>query len=256
MFYVRVSESLRHKGRAIQAWDYERLTLQAFPQIFKAKCLNHTFGLDSDQYKNDLPYAPGYVVLAVIPDLNKLKPGDTYEPRVPVSLLEKIQTYLSSRASAFVRFRPMNPRYEKISICISVSLLKGMDAGFYRDKLKQDLKEFLAPWVVGQYDKLTFGQCVYRSDITRFVETRHYVDFITDLRMAKHADAPDPTIALVCPDTARSILIAGEVEVFIEPAVCEPWGEFSSCGQEVISSCENVPEKIIDYCKSGREDQR
>ena len=41
-FYVRVSERLRHKHRAITAWDYERLTLQYFPRIFKVKCLNHT----------------------------------------------------------------------------------------------------------------------------------------------------------------------------------------------------------------------
>jgi hypothetical protein len=34
-FYQRVSERLRHKDRAIDLWDYERLVLQAFPQIYK-----------------------------------------------------------------------------------------------------------------------------------------------------------------------------------------------------------------------------
>ena len=32
-FYTRVSERLRHKDRAIAMWDYERLVLEAFPQI-------------------------------------------------------------------------------------------------------------------------------------------------------------------------------------------------------------------------------
>ena len=41
-FYTRVSERLRHKDRAINLWDYERLILEAFPQIYKAKCLKHT----------------------------------------------------------------------------------------------------------------------------------------------------------------------------------------------------------------------
>lgn len=250
MFYVRVSESLRHKGRAVQAWDYERLTLEAFPQIFKAKCLNHSVGLDAHEYTNDFPYAPGYVVLAVIPDLNKLKPGDNFEPRVPMSILEKIQRYIAARTSPFVRFRPMNPRYEKLSICISVGLLPGMDQGFYREKLRQDIKEFLAPWAVGQYSKLTFGQCVYRSDLTRFVETRHYVDYISDLRMSKHSDIPDAMVAFICPDTARSILVAGIVEVSIVAKECEHWGEFRGCGPELISRCDNPAEKIIDYCKS------
>ena len=41
-FYTRVSERLRHKGRAITQFDYERLVLDAFPTIYKVKCVNHT----------------------------------------------------------------------------------------------------------------------------------------------------------------------------------------------------------------------
>jgi len=41
-FYTRVSERLRHKGRAITAWDYEHLILDRFPSIYKVKCITHT----------------------------------------------------------------------------------------------------------------------------------------------------------------------------------------------------------------------
>ena len=34
-FYTRISERLRHKDRAIDLWDYERLILEAFPQIYQ-----------------------------------------------------------------------------------------------------------------------------------------------------------------------------------------------------------------------------
>jgi hypothetical protein len=40
-FYTRVSERLRHKGRAINAWDYEHLVLDRFPSIYKVKCITH-----------------------------------------------------------------------------------------------------------------------------------------------------------------------------------------------------------------------
>lgn len=40
-YYMRVSERLRHKGRAINAWDYEHLVLDRFPSIYKVKALNH-----------------------------------------------------------------------------------------------------------------------------------------------------------------------------------------------------------------------
>jgi len=41
-FYTRVSERLRHKARAITAWDYEHLVLDRFPSIYKVKCITHT----------------------------------------------------------------------------------------------------------------------------------------------------------------------------------------------------------------------
>ena len=41
-FYMRVSERLRHKARAINAWDYEHLVLDRFPSVYKVKCITHS----------------------------------------------------------------------------------------------------------------------------------------------------------------------------------------------------------------------
>ena len=249
-YYVRVSEQLRHKGRAIQKFDYERLVLQEFPQLFKAKCINHSFALDAHLYKNDFPYSPGYVILAVIPDLNKLQAGNSFEPKVPVSILEKIETFIRKRTSPFVRFRAMNPRYEKINFCFRVNLLPGKDENYYKEQLKEDLKELLAPWAVGKYDKLTFGQCVYRSDIISFLENTDYVDFVTDFGMSKQTNSPNSSLAKVCPDTPRSILIAGDIEVCINKPDCDEW---QLCYQDdnkkiKIDCCitEKIP--VANYC--------
>lgn len=248
MFYVRVSETLRHKGRAIQAFDYERLALQAFPKLFKAKCINHSLQLNANEYTNDYPYAPGFVILALIPDLTKLKAGNSFEPKVPVSMLEDIDAYIRKRISPFVRFRSVNPRYEKIHFSIKVMLVKGKDAGYYTEKLKQDVRELLAPWAIGKYDKLTFGQCVYRSDIIRLLETSGYVDFITELRMGR-----TPTTltedARICPVTPRSILVAGDIDVCIETPGCPDWGPFSPCDdQNYLKPCDHEPVPIARKC--------
>lgn len=249
-FYVRVSETLRHKGRAIQPWDYERLVLEEFPQLYKAKCISHTFPLDGQLYKNDFPYAPGYVVLALIPDLSQLKAGNSFEPRVPVSILEKVDRFIRRRTSPFVRFRAMNPRYEKVNFCIKVQLHPGRDENFYREKLKEELSRFLAPWSVGEYHKLSFGECVYRSDIIRFLETRDYVDFIVDLRMGRQDEIPDDKIPVICPDTARSILVSGYIEVCIQTPECEEWSrDFNACGDKPILDCDNKPIPFGDHCK-------
>ena len=241
-YYVRVSELLRHKGRAIQKFDYERIVLQAFPQIFKAKCINHSFALNAHAYKNDFPFAPGYVLMAVIPDLTKLKAGASFQPKAPVSLLEKIQDHVKSRTSPFVRFRVMNPRYEAVHFCITVKLLPGKDPVFYKQQLADDIERFMAPWAVGDYYKLSFGQCISRSDVIQFLETRDYVDYIQQLKMLREDDLQNPCDEpmQICPATPRSILIAGDVDVTLLPdTACQQWGE----GQ-----C-NAPILLNDYCK-------
>jgi Baseplate J-like protein len=227
-FYVRVSELLRHKGRAIQKFDYERLTLEAFPQLFKVKCINHSFALNAHKYINDIPLAPGYVLLAVIPDLNQLKAAQQFEPKVPVSILENVEEYLRMRTSPFARVKAMNPRYEKVNFCLKVKLYLGKDENFYKEKLQQDIREFLAPWAVGVYDKLSFGQCINQSDIVQFLETLNYLDYIIEFKMLHEDDASNikPTQQYsVCPITPRSILIAGKIDICIMQQDCEKWNE-------------------------------
>ncbi|MFT3947204.1 MAG: hypothetical protein QM763_09550 [Agriterribacter sp.] len=246
-FYIRVSELLRHKGRAIQKFDYERIALEAFPQLFKVKCINHSFALDAHQYKNDFPFAPGYIILAVIPDLNKLKAGNSFEPKVPVSIIEKIEAYIRKRTSPFVRFRAMNPRYEKINFCLRVKLIISKDENYYTEKLKQDLRELLAPWVVGIYEKLTFGQCIYRSDIIRFLEHTDYIDYISDFRMGNESETPENK-PKQCPLTPRSILVAGEIEVCIDDPDCEHWLEDEN--KKVLKPCDIKLIPVSNYCKT------
>lgn len=244
-YYVRVSELLRHKDRAIQKFDYERIVLEAFPQLLKVKCINHSYALNAHQYKNDFPIAPGYVLLAVLPDLSKLKAAESFEPRVPVSLLEKVHEYVLQRTSPFVRLRVMNARYEKVHICLKVKLYPGKDVRYYKEQLQQDLRGLLAPWTTGEYEQLTFGQCINRSDIIRFLETRDYLDYVLELKMQHEEDGtPLSTLTQVCGKTPRSILIAGQVDVCIAENDCESWDK--------RNRCQHPPQTIMDYCKNDR----
>jgi hypothetical protein len=230
-FYVRVSETLRHKGRAIQRDDYEKIALDAFPELYKAKCINHSFGLNARLYADDYPMAPGYVLLAVIPDLTKLKASASFEPRAPLSLLEQLETRMQSLTSPFVRFRAMNPRYEKVDFYLQVRLLPGKDKNYYQQRLQDDIREFMAPWSVGEFDKLRFGQVINRSDLIRFLETRDYLDYVLDWkwRHAEEEDAEKKKVPLsadpteIFPMTPRSILIAGDIDICIEDKDALSW---------------------------------
>ncbi len=252
-FYVRVSELLRHKNRGIQKFDYERLVLEYFPSVYKTKCINHTYGLNVHDYVNDFTIAPGYVLVAVIPDMTKLKAAGSFEPKVPVSIIEDIEETLRKIISPFVRLKVANPRYEKLNLCIRVKLLPEKDELYYKEKLNLDIRNFLAPWAIGEFEKLSFGQAVYRSDIIKFLETRDYIDYIIELHMA-HDEQKLPTasiagkLELVQPITARSILIAGSVDVCIDNPGCESWckcrGE-DCCDHEPVPIRETEPFIIL-----------
>lgn len=258
-FYIRTSELLRHKNRAIQKFDYERITLEAFPAVFKVKCINHSYALDAHRYINDFPVAPGYVLIAVIPDLNQLKAARSFEPKAPVSLLESIEATLKKLTSPFVRLRIMNPRYEKVNFCLRVKLLPGKDEVYYKEELKKDISEFLAPWAIGEYDKLAFGQPIDRSDIIRFLESRDYLDYIVDLKMV-HADTAGTDISEmteeqqqkllpIVPITPRSILVAGNIDVCIDQKDCEQWCECKTATGQTIPCCDHEAVPVTDYCK-------
>ncbi|MBC7903948.1 MAG: hypothetical protein H7Y27_11020 [Gemmatimonadaceae bacterium] len=141
-----------------------------------------------------------------------------------MSILDRATEYLKRNASPFIRLKLTNPRYEKVNFCLDVRFLPGRDEIFFKDKLKNDLREFLAPWAVGKYDKLSFGQAIHRSDIIRFIEQTGYVDFINGIKMT-HENEPlllidTPT---VLPVTPRSVLIAGDIDVLIDPQRCDDW---------------------------------
>ena len=224
LLYKRVSEHLRHKGRSINTFDIEHLVLEAFPSIFKCKCISHTLGLSANQFRRDLEVAPGFVVVAVIPDLTKLKAGDGLEPKAPVSMLEEIKAYLKKRMSPFARLRVMNPRYEKIKVDTTVRIKPGRDETFYLNQLKQDLTHFLAPWHLGYSDKLSFGQSVTYSEVIGFMENLDYIDFIDDLKLFDPLSSgkDDDPLKVILPATARSILTGGKICTHKNAVECDP----------------------------------
>ena len=115
-FYTRVSERLRHKQRALTTWDYERLVLENFPQIYKVKCLSQ-----ADQ--TNVPGA-AQVIVVVIPDISNTAPFFPLEPKAPLYLLKEIETYLQTRTSPFVKeFKNCGARKRKKLWTIMLELI-------------------------------------------------------------------------------------------------------------------------------------
>lgn len=174
-FYLRVSERLRHRGRAVTIFDYERLVLERFPEVYKVRCLNHTGS------GNEL--APGHVSLVLVPNLRNKNAVDPLKPRLSLATLDSIREYLSDIASDFVTLEVKNPDYEEVRVSFSVRFHAGRDKGFYTGKLDEDIVGFLSPWLLDDAADVALGGRIHRSAILDFVEKRDYVDFVTDFRM-------------------------------------------------------------------------
>lgn len=180
IYYRRLSERLRHKDRALTAWDYERLILDQFPEIYKTKCLSRSV---LDGYEETLP---GEVSMVVVPDISHTAPFFPLAPRAPLYLLRKIEAYLGQRTPPAVTVRARNPRYEQIQYRIGAQFREGFRSGYYLKKLNEDVKRYLSPWAYEENADIPLGSSIHNANLINYLEGLEYVDYIVHLKLLDH----------------------------------------------------------------------
>jgi hypothetical protein len=205
-YYTRISERLRHKQRAINIYDYERLVLEAFPEVYKVRCLNHT--RSQTEFYSASEYAPGYVKVVVLPDLRNRNAVDPFAPRLSLNSLEEIKAFLTPLLSDFINLEVKNATFEGIEADFQVKYRKGYDQGFYDKQLVQDIIRFLSPWLYDEGADLQFGGKMHRSMVLDYVEERPYVDFVTDFKLYHHRDDKRVEVEEAIPSTSSSVLVS------------------------------------------------
>ncbi|MGP1406046.1 baseplate J/gp47 family protein, partial [Filifactor alocis] len=169
-FYTRVSERLRHKKRAWNIWDYERIVLENFPEIYKVKCIPY-----ADEKTS---YAPGSVLLVLLPDCNSISQNDILKPMVPLSILREVKRLIAGYSSPFVKVNVCNASFVELKISCTIVLKKEYnDHSFYRNLLNEELNRLLSPWIDNN-NEIRFGRIITLSQILYFIEQREYVDYI------------------------------------------------------------------------------
>jgi hypothetical protein len=179
-YYIRISERLRHKQRAVTNWDYEHLVLQQFPEVYKIKCLNHT---NLEEVCECSFVRPGHVTLIAVPDVHQKNQFNPLEPKLSLDSITSIEEFLKELCSFFVTPQVKNPQYEQVRLDFKVSFKTAGDFGFYADVLNRDIMKFLTPWAFTADTDIVFGGHVRKSVLLNFIEELEYVDFVTDFRM-------------------------------------------------------------------------
>lgn len=165
-FRARVSERLRHKDRAVQAYDFERLILDNFPEVGQVKCVGNN---NSRNFLGTIPVAAGTVYLVVTP---RLEDTDAREPRLPQYVLTEIEHYIRKHVSAFVEdIHVINPVYETLKVFANVEFTLQGDGAGYIDELDKALSIHLQPWRSKPFKPMPIGSGQIQSyEVAQFIQ--------------------------------------------------------------------------------------
>lgn len=143
---TRIGERLRHKQRATVPWDYERLVLGEFPEVYKVKCFAN---LDSPSGQT----RAGRVLVVVVPRVPRNDPAvAALAQKLNAVKLAQIREFLEPLASPFTRVTVRNPAWERIQVRCRVRLATGQRNGAMLRRVQQALIEYLSPWFDGGHD--------------------------------------------------------------------------------------------------------
>ncbi|HET9397827.1 MAG TPA: baseplate J/gp47 family protein, partial [Sphingomicrobium sp.] len=172
-FRTRSAERLRHKGRALTLWDYERLVLERFAQVHKVKCLPASVYDDH----------PGMVRLVIIPDLRGEYQANAFAPRASARLLDEIAAYLGPLAPPTAKIEVGHARFIQVRVRVGVRFRSGADEDFDKRRLAMALNRYLAPWAFDEGSDIAIGQRIDATSIVAFIDRLPFVDFVGVCRL-------------------------------------------------------------------------
>ncbi|MCL1123741.1 hypothetical protein [Shewanella surugensis] len=192
----RASERLRHKGRAISTWDYERLILQAFSHIDKVACLPNIVYPKQGVF-------PGHLLIVVRPKVTQCHHGRCNAVSLSDVLLKQVTIFVQDLCSAFVQVEVREPEYESLQVRCKVKFTSNMNKGALMAQLNHDICEYLCPWTeanrgqtgletaVVKNSNLGLGWHVKTKDIDSFIHQLDYVSFVTQLSVLHLVEEQD-----------------------------------------------------------------
>jgi hypothetical protein len=184
-FYTAASERLRHKQRAVTPWDYERLVLRQFPELYKVKCIPAT--LVDDPLTGAIG-GLGVVRLIVIPDIRNKSLFDPFEPKAPSSLLADIAGYLAPLMPDTAQLEVANAAFVQVSVRVGVRFVDQNNPDFNKQRLNDELNRYLAPWAYDDGADIVIGQRIYANSLVNFIDERSYVDYVAGIKLFWSAD--------------------------------------------------------------------
>ncbi|WP_298922132.1 hypothetical protein [uncultured Roseobacter sp.] len=167
-FVARVGERLRHRKRAVTPWDIERLVLDAFPEVWMAKCLAGMSRMSPDP-------APGKATLVVV----RQPPSEPSAQMFDVSTLQRIRDYIDDLAPEFAEIEAVNPTFDRLHVRAKLAFDPYRDDGAMAQRLQRDLRRYLSVWTAPE-TLGRFGWSLNLKMLNAHINDLEYVRGVTD----------------------------------------------------------------------------
>jgi len=194
----RCPKTVRHRGRAIAAADYETMAFEASSAVAVARSIpgRNTVGRP----------VPGWITLMIIPHSQEDRPYPSF------GLREEVGAYIAARAPADVadsgRINVVGPDYFPIDVTATLAPLTISQAGAVEEAANQALADFLHPLRGGPGGNgWDLGRDVYISDVAAVLEGVEGVDFVQELSLGVNGEPQGESIAV----PSRAIVVAGTI---------------------------------------------
>lgn len=172
-FFRRVSESIKHKFRAVTSFDIEKILLNEFSWLG----LVRVFG----SFGNEQYVKPGTIFIVGIPEISNKE--NFYLPRLNPGQIKEMEYFLEKYANPFMTFKVINPQYEYLLIKGKIKFHTD-DIGMTFRLLYDELLASICPWFYGDLSDAFLNRETKKSEILNLIISRPYVNFFTGFSIA------------------------------------------------------------------------
>ena len=206
----RAPRTLRDRGRAVTAADFERIALDASRRLAAVRCIP---GINEIGDRD-----PGWVTVVIVPDDRRETPNPSTElrRRVERTLRDSAPLTLIAENRLVVR----GPSYVAVGAEATIVAEPGERLGTLEDRIDDRLSEYLHPVTGGGGTGWTFGSLPSVSDLLAEIERVAGVDHVESLRVRYGVDGEDITLVQgeSPPDGSPDVLVrSGAHELVLEP---------------------------------------
>jgi hypothetical protein len=166
--YVRISERLRHKNRALSIWDFERIVLDRYNDISVAKCVNQDA---------NFKITPGRLKMILLSKKWTIQERFYYGRE----FLDQVLDFLKQKANAFTKIEVINPTVETLIVNASIEFMPEDNGGYYLNLLNKNITDFLSPTIDVENGANGIGDVAIPSKLENFIEKLPFIKSVQSL---------------------------------------------------------------------------